>query len=70
MPAKGKGGHGKWTKAAKPKVVLLSLSSDDDHDDLDEHNEHDDATPAYHFYTNYTTWLTEQVVLGPPDFVI
>ncbi len=41
MPAKGKGGHGKGKgkKAAKPKAILPSLLSDDDHD------EHDDATP-------------------------
>ncbi len=33
MPAKVKGGHGKGKKAAKLKVVLPSLSSDDEHDD-------------------------------------
>ncbi len=33
MPAKGKGGHGKGKKVAKPKVILPSLSSDDGHDD-------------------------------------
>ncbi len=42
MPAKGKGGHGKGKKTAKPKAVLPSLSSDDDRDD---HDEHDDAIP-------------------------
>ncbi len=42
MPAKGKGGCGKGNKAAKPKAVLPSLSSDDDHDEHDEYNDNDD----------------------------
>ncbi len=46
MPAKGKGGHGKGKKAAKPKTVLPSLSSDD---------EHDDATPYVPISSTPTT---------------
>ncbi len=43
MPANGKGGCGKGKKTAKPKAVIPSLLSDDDHDYHVEHDEHDDA---------------------------
>ncbi len=49
MPAKRKGGRGKGKKVAKPKAVLPSLSSDDDHD------EHDDATPDVPITSTPTT---------------
>ncbi len=49
VPAKSEGGHGKGKKTDKPKTVLPSLSSDDDHD------EHDDATPDVPITSTHTT---------------
>ncbi len=46
MPAKGKGGPGKGKKAVKPKAILPSLSSGD---------EHDDATPDVPITSTPTT---------------
>ncbi len=62
MPLKGKGGHGKGKKSAKPKAVLQSLSSDDKHDD---HDEHHDATPNVPITSTPTT--PQESPVEPPS---